>query len=149
MWGPRLIFSCGPPLPLPSPSSSALPIFHSYLPAVWSGGMSVPAAPSSPNNPPSCLLFVMMTFLHPQPFLAPHYLCIKILPPDLAFRTLHHSPQLVPFTLTHLSHSHPSLRLKDVSWCQSWDFFFFFPPENVFVPLSSLKDVFAGYRFLG
>ena len=27
--------------------------------------------------------------------------------------------------------------------------FFFFSPENVFVPLSSLKDVFAGYRFLG
>ena len=75
--------------------------------------MTVPVAPSSPNNLPSCLLFVMRTFLHPQPSLAPHYLCIKILPPDLASRTLHHSPQLVPFTLTHLSHSHPSLRLKD------------------------------------
>lgn len=41
----------------------------------------------------------------PQPSLAPHYLGIKIPPPDLAFRTLYPCPPPVSFFLSRPSHS--------------------------------------------
>lgn len=94
-----------PSLPLPPPRSPSF--IHMFLP---SGPVSVPAAPSSPINLPSCLLFVMRTFFHPwlptTSVLKSH---LQTWPSGPSITP----PQLVLLTLTHLSHPRPSLRLKD------------------------------------